>query len=114
MCTTSAVAIFALKQDSTVRLKILRNRSAANACQARMIRQFLVKRIARKPANGDINMGFPHQPAIVHNPTQQASKHQPDRSFRINAGPTVVATIAISDLAAQHDKSRTRLTRTST
>ncbi len=66
-----------------------------------MIRQFLVKRIARKPANGDINMGFPHQPAIVHNPTQQASKHQPDRGFRINPGPTIVATIAISDLTAQ-------------
>jgi hypothetical protein len=46
-------------------------------------------------------VGLPHQPAIVHNPTQQASKHQPDRSFRINAGPTIVATIAISDLAAQ-------------
>ena len=90
------VAIFAFRQASTVRLKILRNRSSpqalANARQARMIRQLLVKRIASKPANGDIDVSLAHQLAVMDDASQQASKHQTDRHLGIDTGPTIVAT----------------------
>ena len=66
-----------------------------------MIRQLLVKRIASKPANGDIDVSLAHQLAVMDDASQQASKHQTNRHLRIDTGPTIVATIAISDLAAQ-------------
>jgi hypothetical protein len=34
-----------------------------------------VKRIAGKPANGEINLSLAHQPAVMNNPGQQARKH---------------------------------------
>jgi hypothetical protein len=66
-----------------------------------MIRQFLVKCMAHKLANGDIDVRFPHQLAIVDDASQQARKHQPDRNLRIDTRPTIVATVAVSDLTAQ-------------
>jgi hypothetical protein len=40
-----------------------------------MIGQLLVKRIASKPANGEINLSLAHQSAVMNNPAQQAREH---------------------------------------
>jgi hypothetical protein len=41
----------------------------------RLIRQVLVKRTASKPANGDIDVGFPHLLAVVNDASQEGRKH---------------------------------------
>jgi hypothetical protein len=43
----------------------------ANACQAGMIRQLLMKRISSKPANGDVDLGVAHQLTVVTMPVSR-------------------------------------------
>ena len=56
-----------------------------------------MKRIANKPANGDIDLGLAHQLAIVNDASQQTGEHQPHRYLRIDPGPAILGAIAAGD-----------------
>ena len=111
MCTTSAVAIRASRQAVTVPLKISRTAprpSAGDPRQARMVGKTFMQTVADEPADRDVDLRFPHQPAVVHNPEQQAREHQAHRHLRIDAGPTVVRAIAVRDFPRPASPGRER------
>ncbi len=58
-----------------------------------MVGQPLVETIAGEPTNCDINLRFTHEFAVMHDALEETSQHQTNRRFRIDAGPTVVATV---------------------
>ena len=66
-----------------------------------MVGKTLVQPVSDEPADRDVDLRFPHQPAVVHNPEQQAREHQAHRHLRIDAGPAVVREIAVRHLLAQ-------------
>ena len=72
-----------------------------DARQARMVGKTLVQPVADEPANRDVYLRFAHQSAIVHDPEQQAGKHQPKGHLRVDPWPAVVGAIAIRNLFAQ-------------
>jgi len=52
--------------------------------QRGMVWQRLVKAIADKPPDPEVDLCLPHQATIVHDPEQEARKHQPDGDLRID------------------------------
>ncbi len=66
-----------------------------------MVRQFLVKAKSGNAADGDVDVGLARQLAVMHDAAKQAREHQTNRHLRIDAGPTIVEAIAVSDLIAQ-------------
>ena len=78
--------------------------SLADARQAGMIGQFLVNAIPDEPTNGDVDVGFAHELAVMHDTAKQASEHQADGNLGINAGPTIVEAIQVGDLISQPRK----------
>jgi hypothetical protein len=81
------VAIFAVGQASTARLKILRNRSSPqrDAGQTRMMRQFLMQAITNERADGDVDLSLTHQLAVVHHAGDQTDEHRSHRRDRRRA-----------------------------
>ena len=67
----------------------------ADPRQARMVRQTLVQAVTNEPADRKVHLRFPHQSAVVHNPEQQAGKHQTHRNLRIDARSAIVDAIAV-------------------
>ena len=55
-----------------------------------MVRQMLVQPVADEPPDRDVDLSFPHQPAVVHDAEQKAGEHQPHRHLRIDARTAVV------------------------
>jgi hypothetical protein len=95
MWTTSAVAMFALRQASTVRLKILRKRSAPHrwriSCQAAVVGKRLMQGVADEPADGDVDVRLAQELAVV------PGKHQSHGNFWIDSRPAIAMAIAIGD-----------------
>ena len=60
-----------------------------------MVRQTLVQAVTNEPADRKVHLRFPHQSAVVHNPEQQAGKHQTHRNLRIDARSAIVDAIAV-------------------
>lgn len=56
--------------------KPLSSPALAYTSEGRMIGQCFVETIAAEPPDGDVDLGFPHQPSIVNDPQQEARKHQ--------------------------------------
>jgi hypothetical protein len=73
----------------------------ADSRQRRVVRQDLVQAVAREPADGDVDLRLAQQPAIVDDAEQEASQHQPQRHLRVDARPTVVGTVDLSNLLPQ-------------
>ena len=65
----------------------LRAPALADARQAGVVRQGLVQSVAREPADGDVDPGFPQQPPVVDDAEQEAGEHEANRRLRIDAGP---------------------------
>ena len=60
-----------------------------------------MKRIASKPTNGDIDLGFTHQLAIVNDADEQTGEHQPDRHLRIDCWTAIFNAIAVDHFFSQ-------------
>src|SRR5690554_5949545 len=66
-----------------------------------MVGQRLMKAIANKPTDRDVDLRLPHEPAIVHDTEQETRKHQANGYFRIDTRTAIVGTVEVSDLRAQ-------------
>jgi hypothetical protein len=69
----------------------------SDARQRRMIGQRLVQTVAYEPPDREIDLRFPHQSAIMHDPEQKAGQHQPNRDLGINPRPTVGFAVEVGD-----------------
>ena len=58
--------------------------------------------VTRKPANGDVDLRFAHELAIMGNAEKKASQHKPHSGFGIDTGPArAVTCIVLTHLATQ-------------
>ncbi len=81
--------------------KLLCSPALPDPGQARVIGQGLVQPIACKPANGQVDLRFPHEPAVVDDAQQEARQHQPDRDLWIDTRSPIVRAVQLPDLATQ-------------
>jgi len=66
-----------------------------------MVRQLLVQPVVDEPTDGDVDLSFAHQPAVVHDASEETGEHQAHGHLGIDAGTTVVRAIAVGHLCAQ-------------
>ena len=57
--------------------------------------------IADEPADREVHLRLAEETTVVHDPEQQPGQHEPDCDLQIDAGPTIVEAIKVSDLFAQ-------------
>jgi hypothetical protein len=73
----------------------------ADAGQAGVVRQCLVQAVADEPPDGEVDLRLAQQPAVMHDPEQQARQHQPDRDFGVDPGPPGLGAVRRLDLRPQ-------------
>ena len=53
-----------------------------------MVGQRLEQPVAGEPADGDVDLGFTHQPTVVDDSKHDASQQKPQRRFWVDARPS--------------------------
>jgi hypothetical protein len=81
----------------------LRAPALADAGQARVIGQARVQAVAAEPPDREVDLRLAHQPAVVHDPKQEAGEHKPDRRFGIDAWPSHPGVVRTAPLESQQD-----------
>jgi hypothetical protein len=73
----------------------------ADPGQTGVVGQGLVQAITAEPADREVDLRLPQQPAVMHDPEQEPGQHQPHRDLGVDAGPAGRSVVEVGDLVVQ-------------